>query len=365
MSLIEEFGKPGWLGFDTVNGQIVEQPYLKQCLLHGGIGKNVARVGNHYSGSNFAWNERTALVRHSEQKQKYLAAAISRGDAALCGEYWKPGGQRCGKIFLPSAKKVWWGMAFERRQVVRHQRQHQWLRYYHRSIRSGCVRTRRLSLFWVDLKAIGISRYKLNKDSWIPSDLTRIQMKDVFVSDEDLMDERGRELSHILRFFTNSRITISALALGTAAGAFRDGIEMRVKKTRCIWTKNCWLSGKVIWDCGFLFENEAAWMMMYRACWAKDQQKQDFSSGGVTRKIPDRGCCETCCKLGCGFIRRCIRGVRSSGSQISAGCLGSIFGRRDAGCAEAGYFQGGDEKGKLNGSLAVNKKIPTRSHEAN
>jgi alkylation response protein AidB-like acyl-CoA dehydrogenase len=89
------------------------------------------------------------------------------------------------------------------------------------------------------------------------------------------MGERGKGLSHILEIFTNSRITISALALGTAAGAFEMGLE-RVKKRDVFGQKIADFQAKSFEIADFYSRIEAARMMMYRACWAKDQLKRDF-----------------------------------------------------------------------------------------
>ncbi|MGE5843024.1 MAG: acyl-CoA dehydrogenase family protein, partial [Deltaproteobacteria bacterium] len=66
------------------------------------------------------------------------------------------------------------------------------------------VRNRRISMFLVDLGAEGVSRFKLNKQVWIPSDLTRIQCSNVFVPEDLLVGERGRGLQQVLSLFTYS-----------------------------------------------------------------------------------------------------------------------------------------------------------------
>ena len=58
-------------------------------------------------------------------------------------------------------------------------------------------RTARLSMFLVDLNAAGVRRRKLNKQVWIPSDLTRLQFNNVFVPDDQLLGTRGRGLHEI------------------------------------------------------------------------------------------------------------------------------------------------------------------------
>jgi alkylation response protein AidB-like acyl-CoA dehydrogenase len=86
-------------------------------------------------------------------------------------------------------------------------------------------KNQRMSMFLVDLTTAGVNRRRLNKKVWIPSDLTRLVFKDVFVPDDHLLGQRGRGLQQVLSIFTHSRIPIAGLALGTAAGAFDLAFE--------------------------------------------------------------------------------------------------------------------------------------------
>jgi len=135
-------------------------------------------------------------------------------------------------------------------------------------------RNRRISMYLVDLQSEGVNRFKLNKQVWVPSDLTRIQCSNVFVPDDHLLGERGQGLRQILSIFTYSRVVISALTLGTALGAFELAVDHGQKRK---------ISGQRIWDQqGKAFELadlfsrlEAGRLMMLKACWAMDQG-QDF-----------------------------------------------------------------------------------------
>jgi alkylation response protein AidB-like acyl-CoA dehydrogenase len=91
-------------------------------------------------------------------------------------------------------------------------------------------RSRRISMFLVDLSAKGVARKRLDKRVWVPSDLTRLTFSDVFVPDDHLMGRRGRGLSQVLSVFTHSRVPISGLALGTAKGAFEHGVSHAARR---------------------------------------------------------------------------------------------------------------------------------------
>ena len=92
-------------------------------------------------------------------------------------------------------------------------------------------RSRRISMFLVDLSAKGVTRKRLDKRVWVPSDLTRLTFSEVFVADDRLMGTRGRGLSQVLSVFTHSRVPISGLALGTAEGAFKRAVIHASRRT--------------------------------------------------------------------------------------------------------------------------------------
>ncbi|MFP5213101.1 MAG: acyl-CoA dehydrogenase family protein, partial [Acidobacteriota bacterium] len=131
-------------------------------------------------------------------------------------------------------------------------------------------RNRRMSMFIVDLNSEGVSRKKLNKQVWIPSDLTRISMKNVFVPAENLLGERGKGLQEILEIFTNSRLTISGLTLGTAVGAFELGFNRA--KNREIFGKKIFDFQAKAFEAADLYSRiEASRLVLYKACAAKDR----------------------------------------------------------------------------------------------
>ena len=129
-------------------------------------------------------------------------------------------------------------------------------------------------MFLGDLSSTGVSRKKLNKRVWIPSDLTRLQFNNVFVSDENLVGERGRGLQQVLATFTHSRIPISGLTLGTAVGAFEAGLD-RAKKREIFGQKIADFQAKSFEIADFFTRIEAARLLVLKAGWIKDQG-QDF-----------------------------------------------------------------------------------------
>ncbi len=132
------------------------------------------------------------------------------------------------------------------------------------------ARNNRISMFLADLKSAGVSRTKLNKEVWIPADLTRLHFTNVFVPEDHLMGLRGKGLQQVLTAFTYSRLPISALTMGTAMGALKLAVDHGLKRK---------LFGKKILDhqakafelADLYAKIEAARLMVFRACTKMDR----------------------------------------------------------------------------------------------
>ena len=133
-------------------------------------------------------------------------------------------------------------------------------------------RNNRLSMYLVDLHSEGVQRKKLNKQVWIPSDLTRLQFSDVFVSDDHVLGNQGQGLQQVLTIFTYSRVPISALTLGTAVGAFELALE-HAKKRKIFGQTITDFQAKAFEGADFYAKIEAARLMLWKACWKMDQNE--------------------------------------------------------------------------------------------
>ena len=141
---------------------------------------------------------------------------------------------------------------------------------------------KRLSMYLVDLNDIAIRRKKLNKQVWIPSDLTRLSFSDVFVPDDHLLGKRGRGLPQVLEIFTNSRVSIAALTLGTAAGAFDLAVK-HMQKRKIFGKHLVDFQAKAFETSNFYAKLESARLMLHKACWLVDQGK-DFQQASSLAK---------------------------------------------------------------------------------
>jgi alkylation response protein AidB-like acyl-CoA dehydrogenase len=135
-------------------------------------------------------------------------------------------------------------------------------------------RSSRLSMFLVDLGASGVRRMKLGKQVWIPADLAQMQLKNVFVPDGHLMGSQGHGLQQVLTVFTYSRVPISALTIGTAAGAFNKGLE-HARKRELFGNKLIEFQAKQFEAADMYAQMESARLSLWKACWTMDSG-QDF-----------------------------------------------------------------------------------------
>jgi hypothetical protein len=131
-------------------------------------------------------------------------------------------------------------------------------------------RSQRLSMFLVDLHQPGVQRTSLNKQVWLPSDLTRLELHEVKVPDDHLLGRRGRGLAQVLAVFTYSRVAIAALTLGSAAGAFDLAVRRAVKRTT-FGRRIADHQAKSFEIAERHAEIEAARLMLWKACWKVDR----------------------------------------------------------------------------------------------
>ena len=143
-------------------------------------------------------------------------------------------------------------------------------------------RNHRLSMYLVNLNTEGVGRKKLNKQVWIPSDLTRLRFNNVFVPDDHLLGTRGRGLQQVLEVFTSSRVPIAALTLGTAVGAFNLAHDHMQKRT-VFGKKILDLQAKAFELSDFYAKIEAARLVLQKACWKIDQG-EDFRQASSVAK---------------------------------------------------------------------------------
>ena len=147
----------------------------------------------------------------------------------------------------------------------------------------AAARAHRLSMFLVDLNQPGVRRTRLTKQVWLPSDLTRVELKDVAVPLDHLLGRRGYGLTQVLQIFTHSRVAISALTLGTAAGAFDLAVRRAVKRS-AFGQRIADHQAKSFEIAERHSEIEAARLALWKACWTVDRG-EDFREQASIAKL--------------------------------------------------------------------------------
>jgi len=272
-SFFLSLGKGGWLGYSFQKGSLNKESAFSESMVMERLaslspGLAVAILAHADLGVMGLW------LFGSESLKKQYGKAVSRGETLMClGNTEREAGSDVANVSA-RAEKVDGGWRINGSKAY---------------VTNGTVadfavitavsdpeapRNRRLSMFLVDLNADGVTKKKLNKQVWIPSDLTRHEFTDVLVPEENLLGEEGRGLQQVLTIFTHSRIPISALTLGTAVGAFELAL-VHAKKRKIFGQKLVDFQGKRFEISDLYAKMESVRLMILKACWARDQGK-DF-----------------------------------------------------------------------------------------
>lgn len=281
MQFFRAFGEQGWYGMQWKDDRLVETSALREVLLQEELAKLSSGVAIAVLAHIHLGLACLFLHGSDELKQKYGKTAVS-GDLLMClGNTENLAGSDVAGIGM-EAKRVDGGWVLNGAKAY---------------VTNGAIaafggitavtdpdalRNSRLSMFMVDLDDPGIKRKKLNKQVWIPSDLTRLQFNDVFVPDDHLLGIRGRGLQQVLEVFTRSRVPISALTLGTAVGAFEMALN-RARQRNIFGKKIIDFQAKAFEFADFYARIEAARMVTRKAC-AQMDNGQDYRQASSLAK---------------------------------------------------------------------------------
>jgi alkylation response protein AidB-like acyl-CoA dehydrogenase len=266
-------GEAGWLGFELTGDYLLKSSALRSACVAEELAKvspgvAVATLAHVDLGLAGLW-----LYGSDILKQKYAPSAV-KGEILICLGNTEGGAGSDVANIATRAEKVSGGWELNGTKAYVTSGFLSDLAVVSAVSDPGAQRNRRLSLFLVDLEAEGVQRTKLNKQVWIPSDLTRIQMNRVFVPEDHLLGVRGQGLQQVLSIFTHSRIPISALTVGTASGAFELAVE-HAKKREVMGRKIVDLQSKAFEIADLYARIEAARLMLWKACWSMET-KDDF-----------------------------------------------------------------------------------------
>jgi len=268
-SFFQMMGMAGWYGYRWQDECLIKRPGLRETLLLERIAKlspGVAVTVLIVSDLGL-----TALNQFGTdgQLERFGEAAV-RGESLICfGNTENLAGSDAAGITM-SAEKTNGGWVLKGSKAYTTNGLISDLAVVTAVTEPEAPRNRRISMFLVELDSEGISRKKLNKQVWIPSDLSRIEFDHVFVPDDHLMGNQGKGLQQTLTVFTNSRIPISGLALGTAAGAFDLALQ-RARSRTVFGRPIAEFQSKAFEIADFYARLEAARLMVYHAAAAMDR----------------------------------------------------------------------------------------------
>ena len=273
LDFYHEMGKAGWYGFRMKDQRLVKNSALRESLIQEELAKIspgvavgvLAHVNLGLTG---------LFLYGSEGLQKKYGQAGVNGELLMCvGNSENKAGSDVAGISM-RADKVEGGWRLNGAKAYVTNGLIADLGVITAVSDTQASRNDRISMYLVDLKDQGIKRTKLNKQVWIPSDLTRIQFKDVFVPDDHLLGQQRQGLQQVLKIFTYSRVPISALTLGTAVGAFDLALD-RARKRDIFGQRIVDFQAKAFEFADFFARIEAARLMLWKACNAMDQES-DF-----------------------------------------------------------------------------------------
>jgi alkylation response protein AidB-like acyl-CoA dehydrogenase len=268
-SFFQDMGREGWFGFTFEKEKLERHSFLREALLVEQLGVispgvAVAALAHADLGLMGLW-----LFGDEKLKKQYGERAV-RGETLMCvGNTETEAGSDVAGIKMTATKSDGgWRINGTKAYITNGHVSD--LAVVTAVSDPEASRNQRITMFLVDLNSEGVKRKKLNKQVWIPSDLTRVQFTDVLVPDDHLLGERGKGLQQVLTIFTNSRIPISALTLGTAVGAFELAVS-HAKKRSIFGKKIMEYQSKAFETADFYAKLEAARLVLLKAAWTRDQ----------------------------------------------------------------------------------------------
>src|SRR5467141_3019320 len=136
-------------------------------------------------------------------------------------------------------------------------------------------------IFEKGLKGFAPSR-KENKLGLRASETASVVFEDCFVSDEDRLGEEGKGFVNAMEILDGGRISIAALAVGIAQGAFESAVRYSgerqqfgkpIREFQAIQFKLADMATQI----------DAARLLMYRAAWMKDQGKRTTTESSMAK----------------------------------------------------------------------------------
>src|SRR2546429_2155702 len=136
-------------------------------------------------------------------------------------------------------------------------------------------------IFEMGMKGFAPSK-KENKLGLRASETASVVFEDCFISDENRLGEEGQGFVNAMQILDGGRISIAALAVGIAQGAFESAVRYSgerqqfgkpIREFQAIQFKLADMATQI----------EAARLLMYRAAWMKDQGKKTTQESSMAK----------------------------------------------------------------------------------
>jgi hypothetical protein len=279
----EQMGEGGWYGFEAVEGRLTRRSALREMLIAEELarlspGAGIAALAHADLGLMGIW-----LFGDDALKQRYGPDAVSGRTVMCLGNTERQAGSDVASVAMSAIPAPGgWRLSGTKSYVT-----------------NGAVadlavvtavtdpeapRNHRMSMFLVDLNSEGVQRTRLNKQVWVPSDLTRLEFREVFVPEEHMLGPRGKGLQQVLAIFTRSRVPIAALTLGTAVGAFDLAVNRAVTRT-VFGRRIADFQAKSFEIADLHAQIEAARLMTWKACWKMDQGAEFREEASIAKYL--------------------------------------------------------------------------------
>jgi alkylation response protein AidB-like acyl-CoA dehydrogenase len=276
-----ELGRGEWFGTARVNGRLVRKPALREAMIAEEFAKlspgaAIAALAHADLGLMGLTLFGTALL------QKRYGESAVRGERVMClGNTERHAGSDAAAVAMRAEPAPGgWLLSGAKAYVTNGAGAD--LAVLTAVTDPTAGRNSRHSMFLVDLASEGVRRTRLNKQVWVPSDLTRIVFERVFVRADHLLGRRGRGLPQVLAVFTHSRVPIAALSLGTAVGAFELALSRASRRT-IFGRPITEFQAKAFEIADLHARIEAARLTVWRACAAMDRG-EDFREAASVAK---------------------------------------------------------------------------------
>ncbi len=139
------------------------------------------------------------------------------------------------------------------------------------------------TLFIIDSDTPGIEVRALKKLHWDPASLAFIQLNEVRVPTDQMLGNLNEGFDYTMATFTNGRIGVAAMTMGTAVGALRLA-HLRAKRRKIYGTTLWELRSKRHEFAEMAIIAEAGRLLYRKAAWLRDNGK-DFSMAASMAKL--------------------------------------------------------------------------------